>query len=218
MIVCGKIHDTSQFMELYKMAKPLLQRDIVYAQSQTRSHAEAARYLNVSFTTYKRYARAYNLYENEHKNKAGKGISKLKSKGLFGLQEILDGKHPNYDRHKLKERLVKAGYLPNECGVCGHASHRPDGRGPYLLTYKDNNRHNLSLENLQLICYNCQFLTTGRITIDAIVPDSHMANVMPTIQDYDSVFTPEELEALRNALQEHDANEAEAWTTNQNDT
>jgi hypothetical protein len=59
----------------------LLQRDIERAQRETRSHAEAARFLNVAFTTYKKYARAYGLYDTDHKNPSGKGISKLKSKG-----------------------------------------------------------------------------------------------------------------------------------------
>lgn len=175
------------------MKKPLLHKDIVYAQSQTKSHAEAARYLNTSFSTYKRYAQAYELYDTDHKNPAGKGVSKLKSKGLFGIQEILEGKHPNYDRTKLKERLIRAQYLPHQCAYCGHNKSRPDGRGPYKLDYKDNDRTNLQLDNLQLICYNCTYLTHGRVNIS-------LDNVPFSDYDYTDVLGVEEMEKLREEL------------------
>jgi hypothetical protein len=175
----------------------LLQRDIERAQRETRSHAEAARFLNVAFTTYKKYARAYSLYDTDHKNPSGKGISKLKSKGLFGLEEIFEGKHPNYDRHKLKERMIRAGYLPNECSICAHNKQRPDGRGPYTLDYIDGNRLNLQKDNLQLICFNCQYLTTGRISLIPELPTSF------SDADYTEILDVDELERLRDELSEN---------------
>lgn len=174
--------------------KPLLKKHIQYAQEQTKSHAEAARYLNVSFTTYKRWAKGYEIYDNEHKNPAGKGTSKLRSKGLFGLQDIFDGKHPNYDRFKLKERLIRANYIPHQCAYCGHTKTRPDGRGPFLLDYKDNNRKNLQLNNLQLICYNCQYLTTGKLTVKEV------DNVAFNDYDYTEALGVDDLTSLRNEL------------------
>jgi len=175
------------------MAKPLLSRDIKYAQSQTKSHAEAARYLNVSFSTYKRYATDYGLYDTDHKNPSGKGISKLKSKGLFGIQEILDGKHPNYDRTKFKERLIRAKYLTHACAYCGHSQTRPNGRGPYTLDYRDGDRTNLQLDNLQLICYNCTYLTNGRITVES-------EDVPFSPHDYNEVLGDDEMLELRKEL------------------
>jgi hypothetical protein len=113
------------------------------------------------------------------------------------LEEIFEGKHPNYDRHKLKERMIRAGYLPNECSICTHNKHRPDGRGPYTLDYVDGNRLNLQKDNLQLICFNCQYLTTGRISLIPDLPTS-FSNA-----DYTEILDVDELERLRDELSEN---------------
>jgi hypothetical protein len=178
--------------------KPLLFKDIQYAQSQTKSHAEAARYLNVSFTTYKRWATAYELYENEHKNAAGKGVAKSRTKGLFGLDEILAGHHPNYDRNRLKERLLRAGHLTQSCNLCGHTQTRPDGRGPFVLHYHNGNTNDLQLTNLYILCYNCTYLTTGRVSVSG---DTEMVwNPGAFSQDQIDVIGEDEMEALRQEL------------------
>lgn len=176
------------------MFKPLLKKDIEYAQSQTRSHHEASRYLNISFSTYKKWAKDYGLYYNEHMNRAGKGVSKARKKGLFGLNEILEGKHPNYDRTRLRDRLIATATIVQRCHYCGVSQVRPDGKGPYTLDYADGNRMNLSKDNLRLICYNCSYLTTGRV---AVVTDDPIAS---PDQDYEEILGTEELEKLRNEL------------------
>jgi hypothetical protein len=143
--------------------RPLLARDIERANKETRSAAEAAEFLGVHYTTYKKYAMMYGLFE-EQKNPSGKGIPKVLVHGAFGLQEIFDGKHPNYDRTRLKERLLHAGLLPIRCNLCTFSERRVgDGRCPLVLDYKDGDRFNLTLENLQVICLNCCYLTTGVI-------------------------------------------------------
>jgi hypothetical protein len=184
--------------------RPLLFKDIQYAQSQTKSHAEAARYLHVSFGTYKRWATAYELYENEQKNAAGKGVSKQRTKGLFGLDEILAGKHPNYDRYKLKERLIRSGYLTASCELCGHTKTRPDGRGPFVLQYRNGNTLDLAINNLYVLCYNCTYLTTGRVALNA---DGSVFSEGSYSQDQIDVLGDDEMEALRQELQDSQPSE-----------
>ncbi len=149
-------------------ARPLLESDIKRAQEHTKSAIEASRYLNVNYSTYKKYARMYGLFEG-HKS-TGKGIRRKRTKGFFGLDSILAGEHPTYDQTKLKERLIRAGYLEESCVFCGFDKKREiDGRCPLVLHQKDDNRQNLVLENLDLRCYNCTYLTTGRVRGRAIM-------------------------------------------------
>jgi hypothetical protein len=172
----------------------ILHKDIEYAQAQTHSHAEAARYLHVSFSTYKKWARLYGLYDTAHKNSAGRGVSKKRTKGIFGLDAILAGQHPNYDRNKLKERLIRAHYLPGECAFCGYTKTRPDGRGPFVLGYIDGNTANLQLDNLRLLCYNCTYLTTG---VAEIGPNTPAPQAGTTDRDQLDLLGSDELDALR---------------------
>ena len=176
-----------------KTAGPILRKDIVHAQANTRSHNEAARFMNIGFEKYKRWAVDYGLYYTDHMNRAGKGVSKAKKRGLFGLQEILDGKHPSYDRNRLKERLIATATIEHKCHFCGTTQARPDGSGPYILDYADGNRMNLDKDNLRLMCYNCRYLTTGRITLP-----KGSSNPTPDL-DYEQILGKEELEicALR---------------------
>jgi hypothetical protein len=177
-----------------KSRGPILRKDILHAQANTRSHNEASRFMNIGFNTYRRWAIDYGLYYNDHMNKAGKGVSKAKTKGLFGLQEILDGKYPNYDRNRLKERLIATATIPHSCYLCGLSHVREDGRGPYNLDYVDGNRMNLDRNNLRLICYNCAYLTTGRVALPKSEP------LPPPDVDFEQILGKTELEALRQEL------------------
>ena len=56
-------------------ARPLLESEIKDIQSKSRSAAEAARLLGVSYNTYKKYARLYGVFE-DLKNPSGLGIKK----------------------------------------------------------------------------------------------------------------------------------------------
>ena len=65
-------------------AKPLSKELIMAAVNKTKSNRAAARYLNVSYIHYKKWAKLYeskthdNLFE-QHKNQSGKGIPKFLS-------------------------------------------------------------------------------------------------------------------------------------------
>lgn len=143
-----------------RINRPLLKRDLEIAYAHSRSAAEAARYLGVSYKTFKKYATMYDMLKT---NPAGKGIPRPKMKGASSLIEILEGKHPHYNKKRLRERIIRSGILPNECALCGFKEARVDGRVPITLYQKDGNLNNLKLDNLELRCYNCIFLTTGKI-------------------------------------------------------
>ena len=101
----------------------------------------------------------YDLFE-ENKNQAGVGIT---SKGNTGwgarIQDIFDGKHPNYPHYRLQERLLKEGCLASECSNCGFDDYRrSDMTTPLLLCFYDNDGKNHKLENLYFLCYNCFYL------------------------------------------------------------
>ena len=157
-------------------AKPLSKEQIIAAMSQTLSNRAAARYLNVSYIHYKKWAKLYesnthdNLFE-EHKNQSGKGIPKfLRGKGKEpALIDIIEGRvdASSFSPDKIKYRLITEGHLLEECAVCKFKERRVlDYKMPLLLHFKDNNSNNYSLDNVQLLCYNHYFLTVGDIFND----------------------------------------------------
>jgi hypothetical protein len=176
--------------------RPLLQRDIETAQANTLSGAEAARYLNVNYDTYRKYAKMYGLFDR-HVNTPGVGIARPRIKGTMGLDEILSGKYPMYNRTKLKDRLIAAGKLPNACALCDFDEQRYlDGKVPLVLHYKDLNHLNLTLENLELRCYNCTYLTSGRISVKHLVTGAEYTR--------DAELSDDEIEQMQNDLMEQD--------------
>jgi hypothetical protein len=176
--------------------RPLMQKDIETAQANTASGLEAARYLDVGYATYKKYAKLYGLFD-KHKNAHGVGIPKMRTKGKFGLESILNGEHPFYDRTKLKERLIKASYLPEECVLCGFKEKRiADNRCPLILHNKDGNPHNFHRENIELRCYNCTYLSSGKIYLrDLVGAPTFNADLIES-----GKVTMDEIEAIQDEL------------------
>ncbi len=157
-------------------AKPLSKEQIIAAMSQTLSNRAAARYLNVSYIHYKKWAKLYesdthdNLFE-QHKNQCGKGIPKfLRGKGKEpALIDIIEGRvdASSFSPDKIKYRLITEGHLLEECAVCKFNERRVnDYKIPLLLNFKDKNKKNYRKENIELLCYNHYFLTVGDIFTD----------------------------------------------------
>lgn len=76
----------------------------------------------------------------------------------FRLEDILDGKHPQYQTNKLKKRLINEGVFENVCLQCGISV----WNGQELILHLDHingmpNDHRL--ENLRLLCPNCHSQT-----------------------------------------------------------
>jgi len=154
------------------MARPskiLKKEDVLRAMNMTRSNRGAARYLNVSFNHYKKYAKNYKdedtgltLFE-VHKNQSGKGIPKYLTNGgrKPPLKDLIEGRIPveHYDPQKIKQRLLFEGLLEERCHHCKFGERRAsDLKVPLILHHKDNNKKNWNLENIHLLCYNCSFL------------------------------------------------------------
>jgi len=134
------------------------------AQSQTKSNMAAARWLGVSYLTYRKYAKMYGLFEN-HLNPAGVGIKKGYGKWLKPLDEILDGSkkyrlRPAY----IKKRLIKEKWVEEECSSCGYNEIVVGKESVALrLDYIDGDVINNHLDNLRLLCPNCYLSYNGHM-------------------------------------------------------
>jgi len=152
-------------------SKGLSLQQIKESMLHTKSCRSAARYLNVSFGTYKKYAKMYldedgiSLYD-KHKNPRGKGITKgnyAPNFGRYSLQDIFDGKAADsYPKWRLQMRLINNSVIEEKCAICGFEERRiTDYKVPLMLDFVDGNESNRKLENLRVLCYNCYFLNTG---------------------------------------------------------
>jgi hypothetical protein len=142
---------------------------IRYAMKNSKSNSGAARFLNISLTTYEKYSKSYidestgkNLWDL-HKNQKGEGVKKPYNidKGRYALQDILDGKYPDYSVHLLKKRLInnadKLEDFPHECHNCGYNEKRlSDNTIPLVLDHMDDDWHNHTRENLRFLCYTAR--------------------------------------------------------------
>lgn len=154
--------------------KHLSKEDIVRAQKNTLSNRAAARYLNVSYNHYKKWAKLYkdedtgkNLFD-KHINQSGKGIPKFLTNGKKdpALMDIIEGRvdPSHFNADKIKYRLITEGYLEETCKECGFNERRVlDYKMPLLLNFKDKNKKNYRLDNIELLCYNHYFLFVGDI-------------------------------------------------------
>lgn len=150
-----------------RSALNLTEAQIRYAMKNSKSNSEAARFLNISITTYAKYSKRYidsetnkNLWDL-HKNRSGKGTKKPYnvSKGKYALEDILDGKYPDYKVYHLKRRLISNAEkvkFPHQCHNCGYNEKRiTDDTIPLVLDHMDDDWTNHKRDNLRFLCYNC---------------------------------------------------------------
>ena len=101
-------------------------------------------------------AKQLNIY---YKNQGLKGSHK-NTKVKYELNDILNGKYPNYPTYKLKLRLIDNGLLKDECSRCGCHLHAEDNKYSICeLHHIDGNNHNHHFDNLDILCPNCHALT-----------------------------------------------------------
>lgn len=148
----------------------LTEAQVRYAIQNTYSVAEAARFLNISYNTFKMYAKMYideetgkSLFDLHRKETRPPGVPDTRSyhcnQGYKEkLEDILSGKIQGYSAKKLRKRLLLSGWVECKCENCGWDEPRiTDGNYPLLLDFRDNNWRNQRLENIRLLCFNCYF-------------------------------------------------------------
>lgn len=159
----------------HKYSKPVTRELALAAMAKTNSNKAAARYLNVGYQHWKKFAKLYIDDETGlsffdlHKNQAGKGIPKFfggKKKEDAPILDIIEGRIPvtNFHPDKIRARMINEGLLKEECYMCGyHEKRLLDYKAPLLLSFKDGRKTNYRLDNVQLLCYNCYFVSVGDI-------------------------------------------------------
>ena len=155
--------------------RDLKKEEIISAMDKTKSVRGAARYLNCSYQHLKKWMKLYKdeasgktLFEL-HKNQSGKGVPKFLSHAPFGRKEpaildIINGvvDPSNFNPQKIKYRMIEGGYLREECYKCGFNERRVlDYKIPLLMHFKNGNKQNYTLENVEMLCYNCYYLSVG---------------------------------------------------------
>jgi hypothetical protein len=160
----GILQSTSR-LKRGRGARPLLESEIKEAQEKYETATACSRYLGVNYKTYKRWAKKYGLFKIAPWGKGSLKRYWAPDKGKYPLNQILEGKFPEYPLYRLKDLLIRSSMKKAECERCGMDERRiTDGKMALLLNCKDGNEGNHILDNLELVCYNCMFYS-GRGTL-----------------------------------------------------
>ena len=158
--------------KLGRTPKPITREQLLAAMKMTKSNMACARYLGISYMHYSRYAKSYIDDETGktlfalHKNQSGRGIRKFLGGKDPDLKAIMDGELyiKSYNLNRYKDRLIQEGYIEECCNSCGFNEQRVnDYKAPLLVHFKDKNKMNWKIENIELLCYNCYFLHIGDV-------------------------------------------------------
>jgi hypothetical protein len=138
--------------------RPVLRSEVEEAKKHSIFGTQQARYLKISLTTYKKYARLYGLWEPcPH----GPGIKRPHDPniGKYSLNKILAGElygNPFITDWMVRKKLFRAKTFPECCDQCGYNKRRiTDQHVSLLIDHKDGDRKNFKLENLRFLCWNC---------------------------------------------------------------
>tara|TARA_Y100000034_G_C6788897_1_gene353050 strand:- start:156 stop:656 length:501 start_codon:yes stop_codon:yes gene_type:complete len=152
---------TRKYLKIPGKRFVITKRIIEDAISNTKSNSEAARWLEVTYNTYKKWAKYYDVFE-QHKNQSGVGVKRTRINTKYKLDDILEGKYPDYPKYQLKRRLIDSGYMEEECSICSWNEKRITDEVICLrLDFIDGNSNNYNFENLRILCSNCYFTNVG---------------------------------------------------------
>ncbi len=137
---------------------------ILKSQSETISGRQAAKWLNVSYPTYKKWAKYYGIFD-QHKNQEGIGTKKGWASYKIPLEDFFNGNRELPQKYSLKvfkSRLIDEGYMKEECYSCGYNESNISTNNVCLnMDFIDGDSHNYSLDNMRLLCPNCYLSFNG---------------------------------------------------------
>ena len=129
--------------------QPIPKNKIERAIKENESMTKAAQSLHVSYNTFKKYAKQYDVWKPLESNA---GISRTRVVSWNGIR-------PLDVQIELQKELCKEFILPQRCSNCGESRQRKtDLLTPLILHFKDGDIQNRKPENLRFFCYNCYFI------------------------------------------------------------
>lgn len=141
--------------------RPLLKSEIEEAKKHTPFTMAQARWLGVAWSTYKKYAKMYGIYEPRPNEKGKRNLFDPNHARYYPLNKILNGDfhdNPKVTDWMVKDKLIRSGLIPIKCNICGYDKRRiTDQKICLLLDHMDGDLRNFKQDNLQLLCLNCTF-------------------------------------------------------------
>lgn len=153
-----KVSDKLKFNSVIPLSKrcKVPKKHFINTVKNSKSMLEASIKLNIHYTTLRKYAKIYNMFNT---NMTRVGIKYNRIKGKIPLNDIIyENKHPNYSSNKLRKRLLSDKIKDKCCERCKLFKWLNDDI-PLELHHKDGNRKNHFIDNLQLLCPNCHSKT-----------------------------------------------------------
>ena len=139
-------------------ARQMTKTNIQAAIQSTKSMSQAAIYLGVSYNTFTKYAKQYDLFKPLS---SSKGIVRsVNSVFTHDIKAILEGKNPNPFREQtLLSRAIREGYMDCKCSNCNqdYSTYTLRKDPPLILDFLDKNPQNTKIENLRALCFNCVY-------------------------------------------------------------
>ena len=107
--------------------KVITKNMILEAQKHTKSNMAAAKWMNVCYTTYRKWAKYYKVFD-QHLNQTGVGIQKGWVTRTTNVEDIILGKRKvprKWSQSTVKEELIKKGYDVGSDSVATSYSSNP---------------------------------------------------------------------------------------------
>ena len=132
---------------------------IIKISNESLTANEAAKFLNIPFTSFKRIAKKLGCYKTNQR-RIGKKTENFNKKYLEKFEKTLKGLRPEQRSTSIRNLLIKYKFKIHQCECC-KLTEWMNKKIPLELHHVDGNNRNHKLENLQLLCPNCHTITDG---------------------------------------------------------